>query len=128
MRRSNVADASTMKGEKTSSGNHAGQAPAANPAQPSAPARNPSGIEPTSPRNTRAGGKLYARKPAAADAIARLAAATAGAPARPAATAYAENPIIAMPPASPSAPSMKLKRFVIQAMASATSTVIAAPP
>jgi len=52
-----------MKGEKIIRGNHQGHAASATPANPSAPARKPSGIEPASPMNTRAGGKFHARNP-----------------------------------------------------------------
>src|SRR6185437_568636 len=79
-------------------------------------------MDPASPKKTRAGGKFHARNPALADAIAAEESASEDAPAFHAASAYAPNPITAMPPARPSEPSMKLKRFVIHAMANTTTS------
>src|SRR4051794_20569088 len=114
MRRVRVTVASTVNGPNTTSGNQSGHRPARHPTTPNAAARKPSGMDPASPMNTRAGGKLDNRNAAAAPQTASAAAASNGCvPA--AATAYAPNPINAMPPASPSEPSMKLNKLVIQA-------------
>src|SRR5437868_15374301 len=97
-----------MQGENTRIGNARAQAPVSVPSRHIPAARKPSGTEPASPRNTRAGGKFHARKPADAEAIAAQANASGHWRAAAAATASAPNPIHAIPPARPSEPSMKL--------------------
>src|SRR5262245_19359929 len=97
-----------MNGENTSTGNQSGQWPARQPRIPSAAARKPIGIEPASPMKTLAGGKLNTRNAAAAAAMLAATTTNTASPASHAASAYAPKPNKAMPPASPSEPSMKL--------------------
>ena len=107
-----VTVASTIKGENTSGGNHQGHAFCKLPIKPKAPARKPMGIEPASPMKTRAGAKLKKRKLRAAPDTTMLENAMLLAPLALAAIAYPIKPIAVMPPDTPSAPSMKLYRFI----------------
>src|SRR4051812_41465797 len=107
-----------MNGEKTNTGNHGGHTWCAMPIHPMAAARKPSGIDPASPMKRRAGGKFSRRKPTDADDTTAAHQPNGGSTFHQA-QAKAPKPIAAMPPASPSAPSMKLKRLVDHTIASA---------
>src|SRR4030095_15615781 len=113
-----------MKGANTTKGNHSGQSFCSQPETPNAPARKPKGIDPASPMKILAGGKLNKRKAAEAAAIDHASRANSLLPASQAASPYVPKPMTAMPPASPSEPSMKLYRFVIQPIASSRTIVI----
>ena len=108
-----------MSGRNTSSGNHAGQRPHHTPAMPKTPARNPSGTDPTSPMNVRAGGALTRRNGRMAPQSAKKS--PGGPPASAVAAPQAANPHMAAVAASPSLPSMKLNRFADQTIVSASA-------
>jgi len=54
---------SIMNGEKTTNGNHNGHKSLYQPIMPKDPHRKPSGIDPVSPMNILAGGKLKNKNP-----------------------------------------------------------------
>src|SRR5207249_1985171 len=111
--------ASAMNGRNTSGGNQPGHWPSTMPAAPNAPARNPSGTEPTSPRNIVARGLLTARNGRIAAASARNAGTDDCVAASLAANPYAAKPMAPIVAANPSIPSMKLYRFADHAITSA---------
>src|SRR4030042_1060865 len=117
-----VLDITQQREGQPSSGTSNGHTCCIAPAMPNDAARNPSGIDPASPMNTRAGGKLKRRNARADAAIAAQNAASPGASPSIAASASAPKPIAAMPPANPSVPSMKLYRVVIQTTARVAPT------
>src|SRR5690606_19333956 len=86
--------------------------------------RNPSQPLPTSPRKILAGDQFRTRNAAVAATVSR---ATTAPPAAHDTKAIAPAVNIACPAASPSAPSMKLKKFVTPTSQSSASTIPAAP-
>src|SRR5260221_7446882 len=107
-RLSKVTVAATIKGEKTTAGNHSGQFPSRHPERDSTDARKPIGTDPASPMKSRAGEKLKRRNAAPAAATMAQSMSSASSPLIQDPMPRNEKPITVIPPASPSEPSMKL--------------------